>query len=221
MTTTARTSKRIHSITVKRMIDSSPDTSWLGEYSNLSDSEYSIDRKHSLDCPQNTPNIEAYRTLESAVRYLSAQLQSDGVSEGIAILVQSMDEVDECTCDERGDIARNEFRYFNGPLENYKGESPEDIRKYVRQDYERMESLNRGDWCFIGIRAEAEIQLTGGTVQRISSGGLWGVESDSEASYFSETEQDELSQLRAELEAIGFSKRTISAAFRNVEHKDN
>src|ERR1019366_7105759 len=51
---------------------------------------------------------------------------------------------------------RREYRYFN-PSENYKGEPAEDIRKYVRQDYNRMEQLNAGDWCFIGIRADAEI----------------------------------------------------------------
>jgi hypothetical protein len=38
---------------------------------------------------------------------------------------------------------RREYRYFN-PSDNYKGEPAEDIRKYVRQDYERMEAYNRG-----------------------------------------------------------------------------
>ena len=46
--------KRIHKVTIKRTVDDSPDTSWLGEYSNDSASDYSIDRKHSLDCPINT-----------------------------------------------------------------------------------------------------------------------------------------------------------------------
>jgi len=67
--------------------------------------------------------------------------------------------VPECDCDEHGDRERNESRYFNPCWENYKGESPEDIRKYIRQDYERMERLHRGGWCYLGIRAEAEILL--------------------------------------------------------------
>ena len=66
-------------------------------------------------------------------------------------------EQEGCDCGERGDIERGELRYFNGNVENYAGESPEDIRKYVRQDYERMERLQHGDWGYLGIRADAEI----------------------------------------------------------------
>ena len=132
---------------------------------------------------------------------------------------------------------QREFRYFNGPVDNYKGESPEDIRKYVRQDYSRMESLNRGDWCFIGIRAEAEVQLAAtwensvvskvswhspiAPYQTITSGGFWGIESDSEDSYIKEEEQNQLSELRAQLKALGFNSRAISCAFQNIERKDS
>jgi len=116
------------------------------------------------------------------------------------------------------------YRYFNGPIENYKGELPEDIRKYVRQDFERMESLYRGDFCFIGIRAEAEWSITqteyarnGSLIQTVTSGGLWVIESDSSSEYLKEIEQEQLAELRSQLKAIGFSSRAISAAFRNVE----
>lgn len=46
--------KRIHKVVVKRMVDGSPDTSWLGEYARSPTSEYSIDRQHALTCPINT-----------------------------------------------------------------------------------------------------------------------------------------------------------------------
>lgn len=92
---------------------------------------------------------------------------------------------------------------------------------YVRQDYDRMESLNRGDWYYIVIKAEAEVQLTGGTVQRIHSGGLWGTESDSEESYLASIEQEELAELKTELIALGFSKRAIAKAFQTIERKDS
>ena len=105
----------------------------------------------------------------------------------------------------------------------------------MRQDYERMESLNRGDWSFIGIRAEAEIAVENAhatnlgdgvpyfdsIVQKITSGGLWGIESDSSKEYFAEIEQDELSDLREQLILLGFSRRAISVAFKNVEHKES
>jgi hypothetical protein len=43
-------SKRIAQVTIKRMTDDSPDSSHLGEYSDLAKSEYAIDRAQSEDC---------------------------------------------------------------------------------------------------------------------------------------------------------------------------
>lgn len=186
--------KRIHRVVIKRMEDESPDTSWLGEYSNNWTSEYSIDRTHALDCPE--------------------QEYSDP-TEGY-----------ECNCS-GGARGRGEYRYFN-PSFNYvdKGgrrlpeNTDEEVREHMRQDYERMESLNRGDWCFLGIRADAELWIPNGigsgTVQLITSGGLWGVESDSGYKYIAEVEQEQLAELREQLTAIGFNSRAISAAFKNV-----
>jgi hypothetical protein len=130
-------------------------------------------------------------------------------------------EQDGCDCGERGDMERGELRYFNGVVGNYKGETPEKIRKYVRCDYERMERLQRGDWCYIGIRAEAEILIpsgSAGVVQEITSGGLWGIESDSDASYLADIAAEELSELREQLRAVGFNTRTIKAAFKDAAH---
>lgn len=110
-----------------------------------------------------------------------------------------------------------EYRYFD-PSDNYKGEPDEDVRKYVRQDYERMESLNRGHWGYMGIKAEAKI-LVGNTAQEISSGGLWGIESDSDEGHIQSTEQEELRELREQLKALGFGTRAIAQAFKNVQHE--
>lgn len=278
--------KRIHkvtikrmvddSVTIKRMVDDSPDTSWLGEYSNKQTNEYSIDRAHSLDCPINTgvtPLDEKTRTAVNAQAGALCECSDAGCAahKGISKCTNKADTIlyrvdmddasgtlmcsdcaddattsglftegddpelnePQCNCDEHGDMGRNELQYFN-PSSNYKDETPENIRKYVRQDYERMESLNRGDWRFIGIRAEAEISLIG-TVksgsptldayfpsrisQTVTSGGLWGVESDSSAEYFKEIEDEQLAELREQLHAVGFSKRAIAAAFKNVEHE--
>src|SRR6266853_1539084 len=89
----------------------------------------------------------------------TTKTKSQNASARKRILSVTIRELAECDCGERGDMERGQYRYFNGPVENYKGESPADIRKYIRQDYDRMESLNRGNWCFIGIRAEAEIGI--------------------------------------------------------------
>jgi hypothetical protein len=129
-------------------------------------------------------------------------------------------EQDGCDCGERGDMGRGELRYFNANVENYKGETPEQVRQYVCRDYERMERLNRGDWCYIGIRAEAEILVpSAGIVQEITSGGLWGIESDSDESYFAEVEAEELADLRRHLAGIGFNKRAIGVAVKNARHE--
>ena len=78
-----------------------------------------------------------------------------------------------------------------------------------------MESLQRGDWAYLGIRADAEI-IVDGVSQDISSGGLWGVESDSDRVYLAEIDGEQLSELRDQLRALGFGTRAISAAFKNV-----
>jgi hypothetical protein len=223
--------KRISKVTIKRMTDSDPDTSYLGEYSSRAETDYAIDRKHSLDCQINNTPIEGLETLSRVMHYLTAvtyepcPFSEDGiwhdVSDALDFLIEKQDELQECDCDERGDMERNEYRYFNGCVENYKGESPEDVRKYVRQDYERMERLHRGDWCYMGIRAEAEILLRSGDAsiaQEITSGGLWGVESDSDRKYLADIDTEQLSELREQLRAVGFSARAISTAFKEVTH---
>jgi hypothetical protein len=72
-----------------------------------------------------------------------------------------------------------------------------------RQQYENQQ------FEFIGIRAEAEIVIAG-VCQTITSGGLWGIESDSTPEYLTEVEQEETEQLWAILQSLGFSKDTDS-----------
>ena len=73
---------------------------------------------------------------------------------------------------------------------------------------DRYRQYRNDEFGFIGIRAEAEI-VVGGVCQTITSGGLWGVESDSDRSYLAEVEQEEIGQLQSILESLGFSAATI------------
>lgn len=261
-----KSGRRILSVTIRKIVDESPDTSYLGEYSNRPKSEYAIDRAHAEDCASLTPdffcapsdpsdwcywNDSPSRILERVRTFLEnfeadqdhwsspngchedcpACAEEDFYQNAVDAVWELEKNAGECDC-HGGDMGPRELRYFNGPVENYKGESPENIRKYVRQDYERMERLNRGDWCYIGIRAEAEV-VSGGvqgrtsngspvhTIQQIRSGGLWGIESDSDRSYLEEVQKDELASLKTELLALGFSKRAIATAFKNVEEKES
>lgn len=110
-----------------------------------------------------------------------------------------------------------EFRFFIPPHENYKDCTNEEIRKYCKQDFERMEALNRGNWYFIGVIAKAEIQ-TAGTTQILRSGGLWGVESDA-GEHIKEIEEEQLNELRPILLSLGFGKRAIEYAINAGERK--
>lgn len=67
---------------------------------------------------------------------------------------------------------------------------------------------------YIGIRAESEIVVVDAVCQIIASGGLWGIESDSDESYLKSVEDEELHMLRDILHTLGFSKRAISRAFK-------
>src|SRR5438876_926107 len=177
-----RNKKRILSVTLKKMVDDSPDTSHLGEYANRPNSEFSIDRAHSEDCASVLPSVQdAKKTLEHVQQTVAdlhndvlaqyngtlanekLDAEKDALDEAYDTLSELIDSLDECDCG-FGHWNNREYRYFN-PSFNYVDEqgkalpenTPEEVRKYVRQDYERMESLNRGDWFYIGIRAEAEV----------------------------------------------------------------
>ena len=152
--------KRILSVTVHRAIDTDPDLSWIGEYSDHPGEDgKTIDRQ------------------------------------------------------EVGDWERGTYRYFIAAM----SESDTGSEGSVKQDYARMQDYNRGDWCMMGVWVEAEVLLTGNATQKIRSGGLWGIESDSDESYFAEVTQEELASLRTELKAIGFTDKQITKAFTAVE----
>jgi hypothetical protein len=53
---------------------------------------------------------------------------------------------------------------------------------------------------------------TGALTQKISSGGLWGIASD-DRPQMKEAADEQLNELRNELEALGFSSRVIDEAF--------
>ncbi len=240
--------KRILSVTIKQMLDDSPDTSYLGEYSNSPKTEYAIDRAHDLDCASQTFNGQTARAKQilEHVQQTIGDLQEDyrkthdqdfindvewnALEDAYNEVGELLDAVSECECDcGRGSWNRGEYQYFNPCHENYKGLDVEEIAKYCLQDYDRMESLNNGNWYYIGIRAEAEIGLPSNYTQagkpilmcqKITSGGLWGIESDSDRDYLESVEKDELADLKTQLKGLGFSARAISMAFKNVEKKE-
>jgi len=71
----------------------------------------------------------------------------------------------------------------------------------------------------IGIISKAELRNPETSVtQVIRSGGLWGIESDSDKEYLAEVENEQLAELRAELLALGIGPRAIAHAVKSVQH---
>lgn len=67
---------------------------------------------------------------------------------------------------------------------------------------DRKEAFYREAFTFVGVRAEAEI-VVDGIVQTITSGGLWGVESDAGDEYIKSVAQEEYTDLRKILKTLG------------------
>jgi len=82
-------------------------------------------------------------------------------------------------------------------------------RKHALQDKKRLEAYYNNEWHFVGVQAVAEIRING-ISQTISSGGLWGIESDSSDEYFDEIFEEEKEQLKDVLLQLGFTEKEIA-----------
>jgi hypothetical protein len=79
---------------------------------------------------------------------------------------------------------------------------------YLEQEgfEDRLRQYKAGVFDFIGIRAEATIvNAESRLLQFIHSGGLWGVESDTDGPGLEEIIEEQLEELKAELKALGVS----------------
>lgn len=79
---------------------------------------------------------------------------------------------------------------------------------YALQDKERLAAYNRGEWHMLGISAKATVLIPTETVppswkiQEITSGGLWGIESDSDEEYLKQVEDEQVAELRRYLQIL-------------------
>jgi hypothetical protein len=156
------TQPKIESIKIIIKGDESPDTSYLGEY---------------------TDEIADWAIERSSGEYV-AELP------------------DDFEIPPRG----REYRFFV-PYAGGEEAGTKEYKEYGKQDYARSEAMNRGDWCHVGIYAEAEVSREIGQgcrrLQSFRSSGLWGIESDSDESYIDETAREELANLKDHLESFG------------------
>jgi hypothetical protein len=177
---------RIERIWIEIKVDTDPDTSFLGEY---------------------TDEVDAWHIDRQTGEYIHDLLKQP-LPEG------------QRSFPERG----REFRFFK-PYAGGEKPGTDDYKKYGLADFKRMEDLCRGDWCFVGITAKAEVRYPISTnCQRITSfqsGGLWGVESDSK-DYHKDVAAEELAGLKSHLEVFGVNlrgwKRLAAEALENIEY---
>ena len=102
-----------------------------------------------------------------------------------------------------------EYRFFK-PYAGGEKEGTEEYYKYGKQDFERMEGLQRGDWHHVGIVAKATILipcLDGDSYRNedLCSAGLWGIESDCDEASLKEISDDQIQELRDYLESWGIN----------------
>ncbi|KKN24723.1 hypothetical protein LCGC14_0892260, partial [marine sediment metagenome] len=156
---------------LRRILDTDPDLSWIGDFGREAKSEFAIDHHEAQGIGEYAP--------------------------------------------------KRTFQYFN-PGSIDKGNSAAENRKYAKQDYERMMAYERQGWCMVGVRAEAQtmVSLNGNNswkLDKLTSGGLWGVESDASPADFQEIADEQLSELADILLAYGFSKQQVSRAIKSHE----
>lgn len=110
--------------------------------------------------------------------------------------------------EQRGDMERGQYRYFNPQ------EGACETKEQAEQNYRRIMEFERGDWHMLGISAQAEIATSENgatwTINTIRSGGLWGVESDSDEATLNEIGSEQLEELTDILIELGFSKDEIA-----------
>lgn len=84
-------------------------------------------------------------------------------------------------------IEQAKERLFSGDLD------------YLQEEEKRFQAWKQDEFYFLGVRVLVEIHnWHTGNNRKFESAGLWGIESDSDSSYFLEVARDELHNLQAE-----------------------
>jgi hypothetical protein len=87
---------------------------------------------------------------------------------------------------------------------------------YACEDAARLRDFREGAWWFESCRAEAEVryELNDGSfrIERLCSGGLFGIESDCGEEYRDSVEHDELADLNLHLERFGIQRIELGTA---------
>lgn len=83
----------------------------------------------------------------------------------------------------------------------YTGCTTEEIADYMQQDEERLSEYDRGSWYMVGVVCEVSIKTkTNWAVDPvIARSSVWGVESDSDTSYFLTLADEQIEEAKQDL----------------------
>lgn len=121
--------------------------------------------------------------------------------------------------------AGREYRFFE-PYAGGEERGTKYYQTYGLQDFKRMEELQRGEWYYMGIYWIAEVshEIKGNPgsrrIQSFRSAGLWGIESDSDESYFKEVAEEQLADLKEHLEHFGVNTRNLKKLAKGITPTD-
>jgi hypothetical protein len=172
-------------VSVESVDDFDADTSFLGEFSDSMSGDLSVDRRNGnllgpvveLKVGQATYDARLGDLGAGDVfTYRNKQYQYAGYTYGgyedEPYFVDAHPVLAETTATSGYD--RNTYRYITGfqmGMGDVKGKTKlADVVQFCKQSAEQLESLNRGDWGFVGI--VATVTLDGA---EIGSASLWGV----------------------------------------------
>lgn len=201
---------RIEKIEVKALYDQDPDTSFLGTYTEKAE-PWAICRR----CGQYLELAEIYDRVKEKIETNQSIIENSLMDselpmaerERLEKISDAMENVLHRIDAKAHDCHRNPFlREYNFFLPYAAGEEKGTASyiEYGLQDYQRMEALNNGAWHFIGIVAYATVStpIKNGhkRLSEFTSGGLWGIESDSDPEDIQTIMNEELSDLRSHLQ---------------------
>lgn len=86
-------------------------------------------------------------------------------------------------------------------ISRYEGCTPEEIADDTKQDKDRLEDYDRGDWYMVGVCCDVSVKTkTNWAVDPVvARSSVWGVESDSDQSYFLELAEEQIHEAKADL----------------------
>lgn len=109
-------------------------------------------------------------------------------------------------------------RFFEPP-ENGEKVGSKEWKKYAAQSFNRAKRFYNGSLIMVGVYAAVFIDTENGDTQKITTNGLWNIESDSDRSYFVEVAQEETEELKSTLIALNVDLSDFDTFFNDAIEK--